>query len=104
MYIREWKCVCPEANEEGFMAYLQETGIGDTQSIDGCTGYRVLRRVIEGGIEITFITGWSSLESMKQYAGDSLYMAVLYPDDSKYQIQPELEVKVYEVVAKIGDT
>ena len=104
MYIREWKCVCPEKHEQGFIAYLQETGIGDTQSIDACTGYRVLRGAVEHGIEITFMTSWISLEAMKQYSGDNLYKAVLYPDDDKYEIEPELDVKVYEVIASLEDS
>lgn len=98
MYIREWKCLCPEESEKGFISYLQETGIKDTRIIDGCVGYKILRRSVETETEITFITYWQSLESMKQYSGENLYAAVLYPEDEKYHIKPDFGVKVYEII------
>jgi len=98
MYIREWKCNCPKATEGGFIDYLQITGIKDTQEIDACSGYKILRRPVNFEVEITFFTYWDSLDSMKEYAGDNLYKAVLYPEDDKYQIKPDLEVKVYEII------
>ena len=103
MYIREWKCICPEVSEEGFISYLQETGVKETQVIDGCVGYKILHRTMESEVELTFITYWQSLESMKKYAGQNLYSAVLYPEDKIYHIRPELEVKVYKVIDSVED-
>ena len=104
MYHREWKCVCPKETANGFINYLSETGIKDTQNIDGCTGYHVLKRELKGEIEITFISHWLVLDMMKQYAGDNLYKAVLYPEDEKYRIKPDTEVKVYEVISSVTAT
>lgn len=104
MYIREWKCICPNTKEEGFVNYLQITGIKDTQEIAACSGYKILRRSVNSDVEITFLTYWVSLESMKEYAGDNFYKAVLYPEDDKYQIKPDLEVKVYELIGSNEDS
>lgn len=98
MYHREWKCTCPKETEKSFIQYLDETGVKDTQAIESCVGYQVLRRNLKDGIEITFISFWETLESMKEYAGANLYKAVLYPDDDKYCIKSDPEVKVYEVL------
>ncbi len=98
MYTREWKCICPKETEKGFLEYLQKTGVQDTQIIDGCGGYQILRRDIDEGIEVTFITTWESLHSMKKYAGDNLYKAVLYPEDEQYRIKSDTVVKVYEIL------
>ena len=98
MYYREWKCTCPKDTEEAFIQYLDKTGVKDTQEIESCTGYQVLKRALEEEIEITFITFWETLESMKEYAGANLYKAVLYPEDDKYHIKSDTEVKVYEVL------
>ncbi len=102
MHHREWKCTCPRDTAEGFIDYLQETGIKDTQAIDDCVGYQVLRRELDGEVEITFVSFWKDLESMKKYAGDNLYKAVLYPEDAKFRIKPDTEVRVYEVVECSG--
>jgi len=104
MYHREWKCLCPKGTVDGFIDYLSETGIQDTQSINGCTGYHVLRRELKDEVEITFVSFWLTLEMMKQYAGENLYNAVLYPEDEKYRIKPDTEVKVYEVIGGITAT
>ena len=104
MYHREWKCLCPRDTANGFIDYLSVTGIKDTQSINGCTGYNVLRRELNGEIEITFVSFWLELEMMKEYAGNNLYKAVLYPEDEKYRIKPDTEVRVYEVIGSITAT
>jgi quinol monooxygenase YgiN len=104
MHYREWKCRCPKSTADGFVEYLAETGIKDTQSIEGCTGYQVLRREVGNDIEITFVSFWKKFELMKEYAGDNLYKAVLYPDDDKYKIIPDTEVKVYEVIDTLTAT
>lgn len=98
MYLREWKCLCPKSTADGFINYLRQTGVKDTQTIDACLDYQILRRSLETEIEITFITFSKSFKSMEEYAGSNSYKAVLYPEDEKYQITPDLEVKIYEVI------
>lgn len=97
MWIREWKCLCPENRLNDFLIYLDKTGIEDTQSIKGCCGFCVLTREQNKMIEVTLHTYWKSKELMKQYAGNNMYKAVLYPEDDIYEIIPDTEVKIYEV-------
>ncbi|WP_421900810.1 antibiotic biosynthesis monooxygenase [Maridesulfovibrio sp.] len=99
MWIREWKCTCPEDTAEVFLDYLNETGVKDTQSLDGCCGHKIFIRSLGDESEITLHTYWQTKEQMKSYAGENMYRAVLYPEDVKYRINPDHEVKVYEVIA-----
>ena len=101
MYLREWKCLCPKSNLDGFISYLRQTGVKDTQTIGGCLNYQILKRPFENQIEVTFMTYWESFKSMKEYTGDNLHKAVLYPEDEKYQITPDVEVKIYEVTERL---
>lgn len=94
MLIREWKCTCPADTVQEFISYLNETGVKDTQSIDGCCGYRIMQRELFSEIEITFITFWETFEQMKVYTGDNLYKAVLYPEDHLYKITQVSELTV----------
>jgi hypothetical protein len=41
---------------------------------------------------------------MKDYAGNNLYKAVLYPEGEKYRIKPDTQVRVYEVIGSITAT
>ncbi len=100
MLVREWKCTCPTETVDDFINYLNETGVKDTQSIDGCCGYKIMRRKQTPEIEITFITFWDTFEQMKVYAGKNLYKAVLYPEDHLYKITSDTEVKIYHIVAE----
>ncbi len=100
MFVREWKCICPHETIPEFIGYLNETGVKDTQSIDGCCGYKILRRNLSQDVEITFITFWKTFEQMKIYAGENIYKAVLYPEDHLYKITPETNVKIFEIVAE----
>ncbi len=100
MLIREWKCTCPTDTVQEFISYLNETGVKDTQSIDGCHGYKIMQRKLSLEVEITFMTFWETFEQMKVYAGENLYKAVLYPEDYLYKITPETEVKIFEIVAE----
>jgi len=99
MYVREWKCICPLETREGFIDYLHQTGVKDTQEIDQCQGFQILQRELEQQVEITLLTYWHSFSAMKLYAGDNLYKAVLYPQDDRYRIESDLEVKIYQQVA-----
>lgn len=98
MFLREWKCLCPRQHEEGFISYLNETGVKETASTQGCLGYKILRRRLGDDVELSFLTYWKSLRSMKEYAGENIYKAVLYPEDDAFDIKPDLEVKVYELL------
>lgn len=104
MLIREWKCKCPADTVTDFINYLEETGVKDTQSIDGCCGYKIMRREVPPDIEITFMSFWETFEHMKVYAGDDLYQAVLYPEDKLYRITSETEVKIDEIVSESTST
>ncbi|WP_432735319.1 antibiotic biosynthesis monooxygenase [Maridesulfovibrio sp. FT414] len=106
MWIREWKCLCPEDKLNAFLEYLNKTGVDDTQSLDGCSGYSVMTRETEvmtrdtdTMIEITLHTYWRSKEQIKNYAGENMHKAVLYPEDELYEIIPDETVKIYRVTS-----
>ena len=67
MLVREWKCTCPTETVTGFIGYLNETGVKDTQSIDGCCVYKIMQRNLSHEVEITFINFWEAFEQMKGY-------------------------------------
>ena len=48
-------------------------------------------------VEVVLITFWESIESLKGFAGEDVNKAVLYEEDYKYGIEPELTVEHYTV-------
>lgn len=98
MIAREWKCRVPEAHNEGFTAYLYETGVKDSAETAGFLGAQIFRRSLAGKVELTLITYWDELESIKAFAGNDTSQARLYPEDEVYELEPDLSVQHYEVI------
>ncbi|OLN31287.1 hypothetical protein DVDV_0075 [Desulfovibrio sp. DV] len=98
MIAREWKCLCPGKHRDGFLKHLYATGVAETSVLPGFCGYQILERELEGEIEVTLVTYWTSLEDVQAFAGEDIGRAVLYPGDDVYEIVPETVVRHYEVV------
>jgi heme-degrading monooxygenase HmoA len=98
MFAREWKARCPLHQKEGFIKYLYQTGIKDTSTTSGFRGAQIFIREFGGGNEITLISYWDCLDSIKAFAGDDIGLARLYPEDDKYELEPDDFVTHYEVV------
>lgn len=99
MIAREWKAKCPIYRKEDFIQYLYQTGIKETSETLGFKGAQIFNRNIENKkVEITFISYWETLESIKSFAGDNIEIAKLYPEDSKYELEPDNFVIHYEVI------
>lgn len=97
MIAREWRCICPSENIDEFIPYLFITGVKDAKNTPGFKGAEILRRDDGASVEVTLITFWESMDSIKTFAGDNIEKAVLYPEDYKYGISSDLSVKHYIV-------
>ena len=98
MFAREWKARCPEEEKDRFIEYLYQTGVKDTSSTSGFKGAQIFTRSLNERVEITLLTYWDSLESVKLFAGENISKAKLYPDDLKYELEPDNHVRHYEVI------
>jgi len=98
MIAREWKCRVPQIHGNGFTEYLYETGIKDSSATPGFIGAQIFRRALSNRVELTLITYWDQLESIKAFAGDDISKARLYPEDEVYELEPDLSVQHYEVI------
>jgi heme-degrading monooxygenase HmoA len=98
MYAREWKCRCPKRHKEDFIQYLYETGIKDTSCTHGFCGAQIFTRELADEVEITLITYWDTMESIRAFSGEDIEKAVLYPEDYKYELKPDAHATHYVVV------
>jgi len=98
MFAREWKARCPMHQKEGFIEYLHRTGVKDTSATAGFRGAQIFARDLDEQIEVTLISYWDSLDSINAFAGDDIGVARLYPDDYKFELDPDDFVTHYEVV------
>ncbi|NQY93045.1 MAG: antibiotic biosynthesis monooxygenase [Campylobacteraceae bacterium] len=98
MIARQWRARCPKEQKEAFIKYLYQTGVKDTSSTEGFKGAQIFTRDLEDKSEVTLISYWDELESIKAFAGVDIEVARLYPEDHKYELEPDTFVSHYEVV------
>ncbi|KZM41034.1 antibiotic biosynthesis monooxygenase [Marinomonas sp. SBI22] len=97
MIAREWAARCPKKHEEGFIAYLYETGVKETSATPGFLGTQIFNRDLGDKVEIKLISYWENLNVIKAFAGDDINVARLYPEDAIYELEPDDFVSHYKV-------
>ena len=98
MIARQWKARCPKEQKVAFIKYLYQTGVKDTSSTEGYKGAQIFTRDLDDKLEVTLISYWDELESIKAFAGVDIEVARLYPEDDKYELEPDTFVSHYEVI------
>lgn len=101
MIAREWKARCPQNHSVGFINYLNKTGIKDASSTPGFIAAQIFTRELNDRVEVTLISYWESLDSVKAFAGDDISVARLYPEDYQYELEADDFVVHYEVVKNL---
>jgi heme-degrading monooxygenase HmoA len=102
MIARVWACRVPAALADGFAAHLQVTGVAETAATPGNLGAEVLRRTEGGTAHFLMISYWDGYASIRAFAGEDIERAWLHPDDTRFELDPDLRVSHYEVVRPTG--
>jgi len=99
MIVRTWSGRVPLAHAEGFHAHLSRTGVADYRRQAGCAEIRLWRRDEAGSALFTLVSTWIGMDAIRAYAGDRPEIAVLYPDDDRFELVPDRHVTHHELVA-----
>lgn len=98
MIARSWWGATSEADASSYLDYLHATGITSCRSTPGNQGVQVLRRIANGRAEFLFVSFWVSKEAIQRFAGADIERAVFYPEDDRYLVDRERQVRHYDVV------
>jgi len=98
MIARIWTGFVRESDKDTYYDYLKKTGLDEYASIPGNRGIQVLRRLRDGKCEFTIITLWDSYDAIRAFAGNDFEKAKYYPEDTKFLLQLDPNVKHYEVL------
>ncbi|MBD2099591.1 antibiotic biosynthesis monooxygenase [Leptolyngbya sp. FACHB-261] len=98
MIERRWHGKVPQHLSESFFHHLIDTGVRETIQISGNLGARILKNENDGWVHFVLVTFWRSIEDITAFAGQDISKAVLYPEDEKYELVPDLHVEHYEIV------
>jgi heme-degrading monooxygenase HmoA len=77
MIARVWHGIALPGRTDDYLAHLQHTVFPELSRIEGYQGAYVLRRDLEEGVEITVQTLWTSMDAIRQFAGETVTTAVV---------------------------
>jgi hypothetical protein len=90
---RVWSGATRAEDAEAYAAYL-------ARELDG-TRRLVLRRVVGDRAQFTTVLLFDSPDDVHAFAGDELERAVFFPEDDRFLVERDFEVRHYEVDAQI---
>lgn len=78
---------------EEYLQFLIETGVADYKSVPGNLSVEVWREIDGEVCHFWTVTKWDSFDSIKRFAGEDCEKAKYYPEDKKYLLEFEREVR-----------
>ncbi|MBA2286079.1 MAG: antibiotic biosynthesis monooxygenase [Ktedonobacteraceae bacterium] len=95
---RLWKGWAVGENAQAYDELFRTSILPGLQRIDGFAGAYVLRRDVEGEVEMMTITLFESMEAIRAFAGNEPALAHVTPEARQLLSRFELTVTHYEVV------
>ena len=98
MITRIWHGRTKAEDADSYLEYIRTTGLAEYASISGNISAKVLRR-LEGNIcHFLTISEWENMDSIIKFAGNDFEQAKYYPEDKRYLLELEENVKHYETL------
>ena len=98
--LRKWTGRIRTPHEREYVDYIVGTGLEDYGKTPGNLGYEMLLRDLGNGeTEVSTISWWESMDSIRAFAGDNPELARYYPEDDKYLLHRPLHVEHHRVIA-----
>lgn len=97
MIVRSWHGIVPVENAREFRDYLFATGVTEAKATPGNLGAYIYSRHQDEYEHFFMVSYWADMEAIKAFAGDEPYIAVTYPEDSKYDLISDPLVLQHEV-------
>ena len=98
MISRNWRGIARSEEADNYVRHLQRETFPELSRIAGFISATILRRPTSGGIEFLIVTTWQSMDAIRQFAGESIEVAVVPPTVQDMMVEYDHEVTHYEVV------
>jgi len=97
MVARIWRGRTRADEAAEYAKYVERTGVRQQRDTPGNLGSFVLRRDEGSESEFLVVSLWESLVAVRGFAGDRFDAAVYYPEDERFLLEMESQVRHYEV-------
>jgi heme-degrading monooxygenase HmoA len=79
MIARVWRCTAAGDKAAHYIEHFNHGVLPELRQIDGYKGAYLLRRELDDGVEITVMTLWESMDTIRKFAGENVETAVVAP-------------------------
>ncbi len=90
MIMRTWRGAVRAADAERYLEHQAGTGIREYREAPGNLGAMVLTRARGDLVEVTTVSFWESMDSVRGFAGDDPEQAKFYPGDDDLLVEKDL--------------
>ena len=101
MIIREWRGRAAASNPHAYPKHFRDHVAPELRRTPGFLRASLSQRTVEGGIEFLVLTYWSSLDSIKAFAGADTANAVVEPGAVAALVDFDSTVQHYEGVEEV---
>lgn len=102
MISRHWRGLAKPTHAELYLEHLLRDTFPALRAIPGFVDASVLRRDLAEGVEFLVVTRWTSLETIEQFAGPDLELAVVPETVQEMMIRYDPSVRHYTIVNAVG--
>lgn len=79
MIARVWKAIATSEHVADYQHHFEHSVSPELKTIEGFRGAYILRRALNGNVEITVMTLWESMDAIRKFAGENMEQAVVEP-------------------------
>ena len=97
MIARIWHATASQENAAAYRGHFATKVVSHLNSIAGYEGASLLRREVDGHVELLAMTLWDSLDSIRAFAGSDPATAVVDPEAQQMLTTFERTAHNYEV-------
>jgi heme-degrading monooxygenase HmoA len=98
MIARTWHGVVRAGDLDAYVAYVRDTGLAAYAATPGNRGAHLLCRVDGDRAQVLTVSFWTSIASVRAFAGNDVERAVFYPDDDRFLLERDLTAAHWDVV------
>jgi heme-degrading monooxygenase HmoA len=104
LILRMWRARSTVEKSGEYVLHATQKVFPKLRAIEGHRGAYLLRRAVDGAIELVVLTLWESMEAVRKFAGKDPEKAVVEPEARAALTSFDDSVTHFEIVARTGDT
>ncbi|MEZ5428473.1 MAG: hypothetical protein R2747_19540 [Pyrinomonadaceae bacterium] len=101
MIERHWKGIAKVEESDNYIKHLLTETFPKISEMDGFIDAKILKKRVDKGVEFLVVTVWSSIESIRQFAGEQMDLAVVPTVVQKMMIEFDDKVSHFEIAWKM---